>query len=220
MIAIRTGLLFVPRIDENTSQRLRGVMHSSHSSFFVILERAAQSQRNWIEETLRQWSDEEELDAIFTIGGTLPAPGPSALEIVPEATNAVLERALPSLPETMRALAYEQSELALLDRGTAGIRGRTLIVNLPAGADAAAIFLQSIIRSIEPICLHLREDSQAPQLADAMAITDVFAPAGDDSLPVDDAASNAEDMSVPPTASRLDAQEFAAFLQRSPGEIE
>ncbi len=215
MIAIRTGLLFVPEIDDNASQRLRDVLHASHSKFFVMLERAAQSQRNWIEETLRQWSDEEELDAIFTVGGTLPAPGPSALEIVPEATAAVLERSLPSLPETMRALAYEQSELALLDRSTAGIRGRTLIVNLPAGADAAAIFLRSIIKSIEPICLHLREDSQAPQLADAMATPDASAPVESNSLPLDNVNSSTEDTSTPSTISGLDAQEFAAFLQRS-----
>ncbi len=219
MIAIRTGLLFVPEIDDAASQRLRDVLHASHSNFFVMLERAAKSQRNWIEEILRQWSDEEELDAIFTVGGTLPAPGPSTLEIVPEATAAVLERVLLSLPETMRALAYEQSELALLDRSTAGVRGRTLIVNLPAGADAAAIFLQSIVRSIEPICLHLREDSQAPRLADAMAVTDLSAPVKGDLLAMDDVETTVEDPSAAPTASKLDAQEFAAFLQRSSEEL-
>ena len=79
--------------------------------------------RYQVEETLRQWCDEEELDLIVTVGGTFPAPGPSAQEIVPEATAAVLERSMPALPEMMRARAAATYPLALLDRGVAGSAG-------------------------------------------------------------------------------------------------
>ncbi len=209
---MRVGLLFVPELDEGTSQRLRQLLHEAEGMFFVMLERAAASQRNWIEETLRQWSDEEELDVILTVGGTLPAPGPSSLEIVPEATSAIIERTLPGLSEAMRALAQERTMLALLDRGTAGIRGRTLIVNLPEGEEAASFFLEAIIDSIEPICLHLREYAQAPRLADAMKTTADFSPAGAAIVQRDEA----EEMPAEPLNSKLDAQEFADFLRRSP----
>lgn len=72
------------------------------------------------------------MDLILTIGGTAPAPGPSALEITPEATSAVLERPLPGLPEAMRSAMGKKTPLAFLDRSVAGVRGRTVILNLPA----------------------------------------------------------------------------------------
>ncbi len=87
---------------------------------------------------------------------------------MPEATLAVAERLLPGLPETMRALAYEQSPLALLDRGVAAIRGRTVLLNLPAGAGPAALFLDAVVEVIPAIVRHLQDDPSAPQLADVL----------------------------------------------------
>ena len=83
--------------------------------------------RATIEQTLRIWADERGLDLIVTTGGT----GLTDRDVVPEATAAVIDRPAPGLPEAMRAHGLTKTPMAMLSRGTAGVRGRTLIVNLP-----------------------------------------------------------------------------------------
>ncbi|MCX6049465.1 MAG: molybdopterin-binding protein [Chloroflexi bacterium] len=201
-MVIRTGILTIPTADDQAvqvvSQRLQQVV----PGLIVLQESSARSQRNWIEDILRRWCDEEELDLIVTIGGTFPAPGPSADEIVPEATLAVLERLLPGLSEAMRAYAQTESELALLDRGVAGIRGRTIILNLPNGAAPAALFLEAIVELIGPLAAHLQSEPNAPRLSDVLEIR----PDKDEDLPVD--------LPIGPI-NGLNAEEFSAFLQRT-----
>jgi hypothetical protein len=109
----------------------------------------------------------------------------------------------------MRAYACEESALALLDRGVAGIRGRTLIVNLPAGV--AALFLKAVVDVIAPIVAHLREDIDAPLLTDALAPTQL------DAMPEEvqpSAAPPPQDHERRSAGKKLDADEFAAFLRR------
>lgn len=200
MTVIRTGLLHIPSLDPAAGEALRRLLHDALPDAVVLQESYAASQRHWIEETLCRWCDEEELDLVLTLGGTLPAPGPSGREITPEATFAVVERLLPGLPEAMRAVAQEQTALALMDRGVAGIRGRSLILNLPAGAATAVCFLDAVIEVLPAILAHLRDDPAAPALADEWA----------------DQVADEADAPVPPgkPAHGLDPAEFAAFLQR------
>src|SRR4051794_12266714 len=94
-IVIRTGILTIPEPDEQATQVVSRRLQQVVPGAIIVQEISARSQRNWIEDILRRWCDEEELDLIVTIGGTFPAPGPSADEIVPEATLAVVERLLP-----------------------------------------------------------------------------------------------------------------------------
>ncbi len=143
----RTAILIVNAVGEASEEigPLVTLLHHTLPAFFLTQQQSISSQRYWIEETLRRWCDEEETDLIVTVGGTFPAVGLGDAEIVPEATSAVLERMIPSLPETMRAVALEETPTAILDRGVAGIRGRTLILNLPGGADLALLFLQSVV---------------------------------------------------------------------------
>ena len=155
-------------------------------------------QRNVIEDILCRWCDEEELDLIVTIGGTLPAPGPGAREIVPDATLAVAERQLPGLGEAMRAYAQDELPLAIIDRSIAAIRGRTLLINLPAGAAPAGLFLEGIADVIGAVVAHLQEDPAAPQLADALVEDD----------------GEEKDAEPPSSKSGLNAEDFAAFLKR------
>ncbi|HHW84835.1 MAG TPA: hypothetical protein GX400_01335 [Chloroflexi bacterium] len=213
---IRTGLLCVPAYDEAASAAVRKLLLSAAPSAVIMTARHVASQRYLVEEVLRQWCDEDELDLILTIGGTLPAPGPGAREIVPEATAAVLERTMPSLNETMRALAAEESILALLDRGVAGIRGRTLIVNLPAGAHAATLFFAAICDVLPAVVAHLQEASDVPSLEAALAAHAI--PEASNAA----AAVGALDSSAPVAEKRsersLDPAEFAAFLQRNAGK--
>ena len=210
----------VPHIDAEASQRVRELLFSALPQLYVMEEASAGDQRYWIEETLRQWCDELELDLILTIGGTMPAPGPSSREQVPDATAEVLERQLPGLPEAMRAYAQEESVLALTDRSVAGIRGCSLIVNLPAGAAPACLFLEAIIDVIVPILAHWRDEIGAPKLSDVVAFPDaelVNETSGSDFANTDEALD--DDISVR-QSDKLDAREFAEFLQRRSSAID
>lgn len=154
---IRIGLLHIPTIDDEASARLRSLLRRLPAAV-IVQEEGIGSQRNWIAETLRRWCDEAEIDLILTIGGTGVAPGNSAAESTPEATLEVLDRQMPGLSEAMRAEAQVDLPLAILDRGVAGIRGRTLIVNLPAG-EASALFLEAILDALPAAVAALQGDS-------------------------------------------------------------
>ena len=85
-----------------------------------------------IRTTLADWADGESADVILTTGGT----GFGPRDVTPEATRAVIERDAPGLPEAMRAASLAITRHAMLSRQTAGIRRRTLIVNLPGNPKA------------------------------------------------------------------------------------
>jgi molybdenum cofactor synthesis domain-containing protein len=90
-------------------------------------------ERDQIAQILRRWADDDGLDLILTTGGTGFAPR----DVTPEATLDVVERATPGLVEAMRAASLAITPHAMLSRAVAGIRGRTLIVNLPGSPKAA-----------------------------------------------------------------------------------
>ncbi|HRA64865.1 MAG TPA: molybdopterin-binding protein [Caldilinea sp.] len=215
---IKTGLLCVPAYDEAAVDAVRRLLHRAMPALAMLADRHVESRRYLVEEVLRRWCDEEDLDLILTIGGTLPAPGPSAHEIVPEATHAVLERALPGLPEAMRAYASEETPLALLDRSTAGIRGRTVIVNLPAGEKATALFLAAIVDVLPAVIAHLQEASAAPSLEATLTAQLMLGVAAEASAAPDAAVATPAAEKRP--GRTLDATEFATFLQRSAGKAD
>ena len=99
---------------------------------------------------LAAWSDSGEMDVILTTGGT----GFSPRDITPEATQAVIERPAPGLAEAMRAESLRVTPHAMLSRAMAGIRGRTLIVNLP-GSPKAAVENLSIVLPVLPHAVQL-----------------------------------------------------------------
>lgn len=79
------------------------------------------------------WTDRElPPDLVVTTGGT----GFGPRDVTPEATRAVVEREVPGIPERLRAVGIEKTPFAVLSRGVAGVRGRTLIVNLPGSPRA------------------------------------------------------------------------------------
>lgn len=210
MRPIKTGLLCIPQYDEDAVSAVRLLLRRSVPDAIILADFHIESQRYLVEEVLRRWCDEDELDLILTLGATMPAPGPGAQEIAPEATSAVIERAVPGLPEAMRAYACEETALALLDRGVAGIRGRTLIVNLPAGA-AAAFFLEAVADIIAPAVTYLREESDAPVLSATLA--SALTPAEpEEEQP--ETTPPPQDSARRSTGKTLDADEFAAFLRR------
>jgi molybdopterin adenylyltransferase len=77
--------------------------------------------------TLAAWADQDRADLILTTGGT----GLTERDVTPEATRAVLDKEAPGVSEALRMTAYPRFPRAALSRGTAGVRGRAFIVNLP-----------------------------------------------------------------------------------------
>ena len=112
-----------------------------------------------VREALAVWADSHELDVILTTGGT----GFSPRDVTPEATLAVIERAAPGLGEAMRAASLIVTPHAMLSRATAGIRGRTLIVNLPGSPRAALENLQVILPVLPHAVQLLAEDPRAEE---------------------------------------------------------
>ena len=94
--------------------------------------------------------DVEHADLILTTGGTGPAPR----DLTPEAMRAVLDKELPGFGELMRKVSLEQVPTAILSRQTAGIRGKTLIINLPGKPASIALCLNAVFPAV-PYCLDL-----------------------------------------------------------------
>ena len=107
-----------------------------------------------IREILTTWSDSGDLDVILTTGGT----GFSPRDVTPEATRAVLDREAPGLAEAMRAASLKITPHAMLSRIVTGIRGKTLIVNLPGSPKGAVENLQVLIPVLPHAVQLLHED--------------------------------------------------------------
>ena len=112
--------------------------------------RVLPDDRTTIEETLRAMIDEG-LPLIVTTGGT----GPSARDVTPEATRAVLEKELPGFGEIMRVKSFEDVPTAILTRAVAGVAGRSLVVNLPGRPAAIGECLALIAPAIAECLDHV-----------------------------------------------------------------
>ncbi len=111
-----------------------------------------------IRSVLTEWSDGGEVDIILTTGGT----GFALRDVTPEATKAVIHREAPGLAEAMRAESLKKTPHAMLSRAIAGIRGRTLILNLPGSPKGAVENLQAVL-SVLPHAVQLLKDDPASE---------------------------------------------------------
>ena len=121
-----------------------------------------------VEQVLRELADQEQCCLIVTTGGTGPAPR----DVTPEATEAVCDKILDGFGEQMRAVSLKFVPTAILSRQIAGIRGRSLIVNLPGKPSAIADCLNAVFPAI-PYCIDLIE---GPYLESNPDVIDVFRP--------------------------------------------
>ena len=93
---------------------------------------------------LQEIADSEKAELILTTGGT----GFSERDVIPEATEEVIERKVPGIPEAIRAYSMTITKRAMLSRATAGIRGKTLIINLPGSPKEVRESLEYIIDAL------------------------------------------------------------------------
>ncbi|HEX9681097.1 MAG TPA: MogA/MoaB family molybdenum cofactor biosynthesis protein [Anaerolineales bacterium] len=112
-----------------------------------------------VEARLSQWADAGDVDVILTTGGT----GFGSRDHAPEATRAVVDRFAPGLAEAIRAASLRKTPHAMLSRGAAGIRRRTLIVNLPGSPRAAKESLEVILPALPHAAELLRGEASAEE---------------------------------------------------------
>lgn len=98
-------------------------------------------KREIIAATLARWVDTAGIDLVVTTGGT----GLSPRDVTPEATRSVLDKEIPGIAEAMRAASLAKTPHAMLSRGIAGIRGQSLIINLPGSRKAATENIEAVL---------------------------------------------------------------------------
>lgn len=118
------------------------------AGFQVVRTAVAPDEQDQIRQLLTECSGKAQL--VVTVGGT----GIAARDVTPEATLAVVDRVVPGIAETMRAQGALKTPLAALSRGICGVRGQSLILNLPGSPKAAVESLQAVLE-ILPHALEL-----------------------------------------------------------------
>jgi molybdopterin adenylyltransferase len=107
-------------------------------------------EQSLIEEALKDMADVQGCSLIVTTGGT----GPALRDVTPEATEAVCEKMMPGFGELMRQVSLKYVPTAILSRQTAGIRGKSLIINLPGKPKSIRECLDAVFPAV-PYCLDL-----------------------------------------------------------------
>jgi molybdopterin adenylyltransferase len=103
---------------------------------------------------LIKWSDNQRADLIITTGGT----GLSPRDVTPEATTAVVERLIPGMAEAMRAASLLKTPHAMISRAVAGVRGKTLIINLPGSPKGAIENLEAVLPALKHAIAKIQGD--------------------------------------------------------------
>ncbi len=123
----------------------------------VVETTVVPDEANQISNLLKEWCDSGAIDLILTTGGT----GFSARDVTPEATVEVLDRPAPGMAEAMRAHSLKKTPHAMLSRAVAGIRGKTLILNLPGSPTGAQENLEVVLPVLAHAVQVLQDDPAA-----------------------------------------------------------
>lgn len=130
--------------EDTSGEAIRALVEAAPLSAQVVERAIVADDRAAIEGALRAWADAGAAQLILTTGGT----GLSPTDITPEATRAVLEREAPGFAEAMRAESLRHTPLGMLSRGVAGVRGDTLIINLPGSPKGVRECLDAIMPAL------------------------------------------------------------------------
>ena len=148
---------------------IRATLADYLTSPWQAVYRVIPDEQALIEKTLCELTDDEGCCLVVTTGGT----GPAARDVTPEATEAVCDRMMPGFGELMRMESLKYVPTAILSRQTAGLRGSSLIVNLPGKPKAIRQCLDAVFPAI-PYCIDLME---GPYLECNEAVIKAFRPA-------------------------------------------
>lgn len=129
--------------EDTSGPLLRGML--TDQGFAVTAYEIIPDQQPLIASTLIAWVDEKKIDLIVTTGGT----GVSPSDRTPEATRQVIDLEIPGIGEAMRQASLQKTGNAIWSRGIAGIRGETLIINLPGSKKAAKENMEVVLGALE-----------------------------------------------------------------------
>lgn len=147
---------------------MKAWLEAALSSPWEAVARLVPDEQDQVEAVLRELCDEAGCSLVVTTGGT----GPARRDITPEATVAVCDKLLDGFGELMRKVSLEFVPTAILSRQLAGIRGQTLIINLPGKPSAIADCLNAVFPAV-PYCIDLIE---GPYLETDESVIKAFRP--------------------------------------------
>ena len=153
--------------EDRSGPAINQFLEEALTSPWEVSRRLVEDEQEVIEQTLIDLCGEG-CSVIITTGGTGPAPR----DVTPEATEAVCERMLPGFGEQMRAISLKHVPTAVLSRQTAGIRGSTLILNLPGSPRSIREILDEIFAAV-PYCVDL---IGGPYITTEPSVVDSFRP--------------------------------------------
>ncbi|MDR2483960.1 MAG: MogA/MoaB family molybdenum cofactor biosynthesis protein [Treponema sp.] len=125
--------------EDRSGQVIREIAEAK--GYTVASYRLLPDEQTILEQEMKRLCDEQQVDLVLTTGGT----GFSPRDCMPEATLAVAERPVPGIPEALRQYSMAITKRAMLSRASAGIRGKTLIINLPGSPKAVQEHLEYLI---------------------------------------------------------------------------
>ncbi|MCX7817370.1 MAG: MogA/MoaB family molybdenum cofactor biosynthesis protein [Syntrophales bacterium] len=115
-----------------------------NAGFQVLYTKAVPDERSAIASVLKECADKLKIDLIVTTGGT----GVSPRDVTPEATRDIIDKEIPGMAEAMRIESLKKTPYAMISRAVVGIRGETLIVNLPGSPQGARENLEVILPAL------------------------------------------------------------------------
>lgn len=176
MTAIRIGIITVSDrasagvYQDQGGPAIRSTLEAYLASPWQAVTRLIPDDQLTITGTIAELADRQGCCLIVTTGGT----GPSPRDVTPEATAAACSRMLPGFGEQMRAVSLRAVPTAILSRQTAGIRGRSLVVNLPGKPSAIRECLDAVFPAV-PYCIDL---IGGPRLETRPEVIAAFRPKG------------------------------------------
>ncbi len=138
--------------DDLSGVAIQDTMKDYLVSEFEIVYRCIPDDQDHIEATMKELCDDEGCCLVVTTGGTGPAPR----DVTPEATEAVCDKMMPGFGELMRQVSLQYVPTAILSRQTAGIRAKSLIINLPGKPKSIRECLDAVFPAV-PYCIDLIE---------------------------------------------------------------